>query len=76
MVDGESAVLPTPAALDLDDLAASLHDEPELDETEPSASWTSPPRTGPAVWGSFQKAPTSLATSPRISGETACRTRR
>ena len=45
MVDGESAVLPAPAALDLDDLAASLHDEPELDETEPSASRSSHPFT-------------------------------
>ena len=45
MVDGESAVLPAPAAFDLDDLAASLLDEPELDETEPSVSRSSRPFT-------------------------------
>ena len=35
MVDGESTVLPAPASFDLDDLAASLLDEPELDESWP-----------------------------------------
>ena len=43
VVDGESAVLPAPAAFDLDDPAASLLDEPELDLAEPSISRPSRP---------------------------------
>ena len=47
-----TAAATSSAAFDLDDPAASLLDEPELDETEPSVSWSSRPFTDKRLDGS------------------------